>query len=147
MSVTVKLYTNTSDRRVVAKSLTLIAEKSCEFKGDIDVENPVLILTGDGATYAASVNYVEIAAFNRKYFARCRVLTGGLVEVTCSVDILSSAWDYIKTQKAVIDRQESEYNLYLDDGTFQSYSNDMVVTKEFSGGFSSPSYVLVLAGG
>lgn len=147
MSVTVKLYTNTSDRRVVSKSLTLVAEKSCDFKGDVSVTNPVLILTGDGATYAENVNYVEIADFGRKYFATCRVLTGGFVEVSCSVDILSSAWDYIKTQEAVLDRQQTDYNLYLDDGTFQSYSNDMVVTKEFSDGFSSPSYVLVLAGG
>lgn len=147
MSVTVKLYTNKSDRRVVNKNLSLVAEKSCEFKGDVDAVSPVLILTGDGATYAASVNYVEIPIFNRKYFARVRVLTGGFIEISCEVDILSSAWDYIKSNQAVIDRQESEYNLYLNDGTFQTYANEMVVTKEFSGGFTTPSYVLVLAGG
>ena len=146
MSVEVKCYTNLSDRRKADKALTLVDNKSCEFKGDVSIVNPVLIVTGDAATYA-SVNYVEIADFNRCYFASCRSLTGGLIEISCTCDVLTSAWKHgLKDLEAIIARQQEEYNLYLNDGTFQSYANDQVVTKEFSSGFSTPAYVLIVAG-
>lgn len=146
MSVTVKFYTNNSDRKTAAKTLDLIASKDCDLKGDCSITNPVLIVTGDAATYAAC-NYMEIADFNRYYFAEVTSLPGGLLEIRGEVDVLSSAWaNGLADLDAVIDRQEANYNLYLNDGTFQAQANDQVVTKEFSSGFSSPSYVLIVAG-
>ena len=147
MSVTVYLYSNGSDRRTAVKNLTLISTETCEFKGDVDVLRPVLIMEGAALTNIATLNYVDIPDLGRSYFASAKILPGGLVEISCEVDVLSTAWDYIKIREAVIARQEHDYNLYLNDGTFQAYANEQVVTKEFSGGFSSPAYVLVLAGG
>lgn len=143
--LSVYLYTNTSDKRVVAKSLTNQITKSCKLKGDCSILNPVLILTGDAGDYSL-VNYMYIPDFHRYYFCTVRALTGGLLEVTGEVDVLSSAWPYIANEEAVIDRQETEYNVYLNDGTFQAYAYDQVITKNFSGGFTSPGYVLVVAG-
>ena len=146
MSVTVNLYRNNSDRRRVNKDLTLRYTKSIELKGDVDVSNPVLILTGDVSEYAA-INYVHIGDFGRYYFLDPpRALPGGMVEIAGHVDILSTLAMPLWNAKAIVDRQETYYNLYLNDGTFQAQCNDKVVTKEFSGGFSSPSYVLILAG-
>lgn len=143
--ITVNFYTNTSDKRCVSKNLTSIASKSCRLKGDCDIVHPVLIVTGDAGDYSAC-NYMDIADFGRSYFATVRSLPGGLLEISGECDVLSSAWDAIKTQPAVIDRNEKEYNLYLADGTFQAYANSRVITKNFSGGFSTPSYVLVTSG-
>ena len=146
MSITLKCYKNLSDRRTAAKNLTLIANKSVELKGDTDIVNPTLIVTGDAATYAG-VNYVEIPAFKRFYHATCESLPGGLVRISCSCDVLSSAWAHgLQDCTAIIARQENEWNLYLNDGTFQAYANDQIQTKEFSGGFTTPSYVLIVAG-
>ena len=145
MSVTVNLYTNTSDRDYVHKTLSDPIVKTCELKGDVDLRRPVLIVTGDASDYSL-INYMSIPAFHRSYFVTCRALPGGLIEISGECDVLSSSWDYIKDSKAVIDRQENEYNLYLNDGTFSAYANDMVVTKTFSAGFSTPSYVMVVAG-
>lgn len=146
MSLTIEFYTNESDRRVASKSLTSIASKTCELKGDCDIVRPVIIVTGDAATYA-SCNYMYISAFNRYYFASVRSLPGGLLEISGECDILSSAWAAgLGDLSAVIDRQENAWNLYLNDGTFQAYANDQVVTKEFSDGFTNPCYVMVCAG-
>lgn len=147
MSVAINFYKNLSQAEKPVKDLTLIAAKSCELKGDVDLSNPTVIVSGDAAAFA-SCNYMDIADFNRKYFVTKVVsMPGGLLEVTGKCDVLTTAWALgLAGKEAVIERQENEYNLYLNDGTFQAYANDMVVTKEFSGGFSSPSYVLVVAG-
>lgn len=146
MSVRVNLYFNRSDRRVVEKDLQLMAEKDVELKGDVDVAHPTLILTGDAGDYAG-YNYMQIGKFGRYYFLDPPLaLPGGMVEITGHVDILSTCKDQLYSSYAIVERNETFYNLYLNDGTFQAQCNDKVVCKEFTGGFSSPSYVLILAG-
>lgn len=146
MSLTINCYKNLSDRRKAAKELELIETKTAELKGDVNIVSPVLILTGDAATYA-ECNYIEIPAFNRYYFAEFTANPGGILTATCNCDVLSSAWAHgLQDLQAVVARQQEEFNLYLNDGTFQAYANDQVVTKEFSAGFSTPAYVLVVAG-
>lgn len=156
MSVTVDCYKNLSDNRAAKKNLELIASKSCEFKGDVDVQRPVLLLTGDASNYSLC-NYVHIPAFNRYYYAKVKSVPGGMVEISCSRDPLTSAW-YLGLQdlSAVIERQQEEFNLYLNDGTFKAYANDLIQTKKFTlpspvpvgeiGGFGSPHYVVIVAG-
>ena len=148
-NVEVYLYEMTSDRRVADKTKTLKYTKDCTLKGDVDLQNPTLILSGDVANYA-TINYMYIPDFGRYYFLDPpRVLPGenGLVEVSGRCDVLTTAWmSGLKNLDAIIDRQESYYNLYLNDGTFQACANDNVVTKEFPYGFSTPKYVLVVAG-
>lgn len=156
MSVKVYLYTNLSDRRTAKKELVLIAEKDCEFKGDVDVQRPVLLLTGDASAYSLC-NYAKIAAFNRYYYATVKSVPGGMVEVSCVRDPLTSAWNLgLPNLPAVIERQQEQFNLYLNDGTFKAYANDQIQTKKFVqpspvpageiGGFGSPHYVLIVAG-
>ena len=148
-NIEVDLYEMTSDKRVADKSMTLIYQKDCKLKGDVDLTNPVLILSGNGETYA-TINYMYIPKFKRYYFLDPpRILPGenGLVEISGHCDVLTTAWNSgLKSLDAIIDRQECYYNLYLNDGTFQACANDNVVTKEFPDGFSSPAYVLVVAG-
>ena len=153
MSVTVYLYEMTSDRRRAVKTKDLIYTKTCTLKGDVDLSHPTLLLTGDVANYA-TINYMYIPDFQRYYFVDPpRVLPGedGLVEVSGSCDVLSTAWEMgLGSLDAIIDKQETFYNLKLNDGSFQACVNDIVQTKEFTigigEGFGSPGYVLVVAG-
>lgn len=152
-NVEVDLYEMTSDRRVAAKSTTLIYQKDCTLKGDVDLRNPAFILSGNVETYA-TINYMYVPKFKRYYFVDPpRVLPGenGLVEITGHCDVLSTAWaSGLKSLDAIVDKQETYYNLYLNDGSFQACVNDIVQTKEFTlgtgEGFGSPGYVLVVAG-
>lgn len=156
MSVTVKCYTNLSDRRMANKALELIASKNCEFKGDVDVLRPVLLLTGDASDYSLC-NYVQIPDLHRYYYATVKSVPGGMVEISCSPDPLTSAWHLgLADLYAVIERQQEQFNLYLNDGTLKAYANDLIQTKKFTlpspvptgeiGGFGSPQYVVIIAG-
>ena len=152
-NVEVDLYEMTSDRRVADKTKTLIYAQDCKLLGDVDLQRPTLILQGNVADYA-TINYMYIPAFQRYYYLDPpRVLPGenGLVEISGTCDVLSTAWGMgLKSLPAIIEKQESYYNLYLNDGTFQACANDNVVTREFTipagEGFTSPAYVLVVAG-
>lgn len=146
MSITITMYTNTSDRRRAQKALTEIAVKSCELKGDVDLLRPVLVLTGDAATYA-ECNYMYIEAFKRYYFCTVKSIPGGMLEITGEVDVLSSAWELgLSDLSCVMERQQDNWNLYLNDGTLKAYSNDLIQTKSWPQGFSDPKYVLIVAG-
>lgn len=144
--MTVNLYSMLSDENVLAKVKTGEITKSVELKGDCSITNPVMILTGDAGDYAL-INYMYVPDFNRYYYVTCRALPGGLIEVTGRVDVLCSCAPYLAQTPCVVRRQENDWNLYLNDGTFKAYANDKIVTKKFPAGFSNPSYVLVLAGG
>lgn len=139
--------TMTKDKNYTNKQVTQISSKDCQLKGDCSVTDPVLIVTGDAATYA-SCNYFEIADFGRKYFVTGgpTVLPGGLLEIRGHCDVLSTAWPRLATLPAVIERQEKEYNLLLNDGTFKAQADDQVVAKTFNAGFTGTSFVLVVAG-
>ena len=60
------LYKNLSENNVIGKSLTQINTLECNFKNDVSVINPTLVLL-----YADSIfesNYCFIPKFNRYYF-------------------------------------------------------------------------------
>ena len=70
-----------------------------------------------------------------------------MVRLTCHVDVRMSFKGEFLDLPAVVSRQEENYNLYLDDGSFMTYANPHVVTREFPSGFATPCYLLTLAGG
>ena len=63
-------------------------------------------------------------------------------------DYLSSWWNSVKENTAVIARQENKYNLYLNDPEWKIYTNKQVLTRQFPSGFlDSGNYFLTVVGG
>lgn len=144
----IKTYTNNSDPFTVNKDLTVVSTyTNCEMKEDSSIIDPVFLLSGAVSSFAA-VNYVYVASFNRYYYVRNIESEGnGMVRLTCHVDVRMSFKGEFLELPAVVSRQEENYNLYLDDGSFMTYANPHVVTREFPSGFATPCYLLTLAGG
>ena len=115
-------------------------------KEETSIIDPVIKIECDLSNYV-NCNYLTIPEFGRKYFVNnIRSVRNGLVEFSCHVDVLSSFADSIRTNKAIIKRQENKWNLYLNDGTFKVYQNPMVLTKAFPSGFTTQEFVLAVAG-
>lgn len=147
MAFNIILQTNNSDKNVLDKSITNITTLSGTLKNETSIINPVIIISGNLATYV-NCNYMTISNFGRSYFVTdIRSIRNGLLEVSAHVDVLSSFKTQIKGNTAIVHRQENLWNLYLNDGAFRVYQNPIVLTKEFSAGFSSPEFVLAVAGG
>lgn len=138
-----------SENNVVGKSIQVIKSVEAVVKGDMSVESPTIIFNYDGDI--SRINYVIINEFSRKYFVRnTKVLTGHRYELDCSVDVLETYKNSIKTLKAVIRKTESDAlsNMYFNDGSFVNSSKEFIYTLPFSDGFNeNAEFILITAGG
>lgn len=148
MSFSIVLSTNKSDDKAFTKSLTTITTLSGVLKESTSLIDPIIIIEASSAT-VANLNYITISDFKRSYFVKgVKSIKNNLWELTCHVDVLSSFSAEIKANTAIITRQESKWNLFLNDDSIRCYQNPTIVTREFPTGFfpSSPTYVLLVAG-
>ena len=140
------LQRNDSEKNKLDKELTTIATVTGELKSETSIIDPVIVVAGDFSSFA-TVNYMTIVVFKRSYFVtNVRSIRNGLVEFSCHVDVLTSFATEIRSNSAIIKRQENEWNLYLNDSVIRCYQNPIVSTYAFPSGFSGSSYVLLLAG-
>lgn len=146
----VKFYKNLSDKIVVDKNIEQIGNtiSSAVFKEDISVTDPVFTLKDFSSFNPATANYCYIDSLDRYYYITdIVILTPEIYEIHCHVDVMMSFKSGIRSNSAVISRQQSNYDYYLQDGVFKTkaYSNYDIL--KYSSGFSSFHYVLAVAGG
>lgn len=144
--MTIKLYNNLSDKIVVDKNIT---QKGSDVTGtlreDCSIIDPVIKMSAIGNNLLTS-NYAYITEFARYYYITNIVCVGDLFEVHMHVDVLMSFRGDIRTNNAVISRQERNYNLYLQDGVFKTYSQPHYEIKQFGTGFTDFQFVFCVAG-
>lgn len=146
MALTIVLQKNNSEENKLTKTLDIILTTSGTLKSNTSIIDPVILMNCD-LSAVVNCNYMTISDFKRSYFVRdIKSIRNGLVEFSCHVDVLSSFADSIKSNTAIIKRQENLWNLYLNDGTFKVYQNSSVLTKSFPSGFSTQEFVLAVAG-
>ena len=148
MSFTIKLYTNTSPRNFVTKSITQVGtDLTGDLRQETSIVKPAIMIELDSVP--ANVNYMYISDWGRYYFIEDIIsIRKGLWELRGTVDPLYTYATELKNCNGVTHRAESElaYNTYLDDGSFRAYSNPTIRTIEFPSGFSTWEYLLALAG-
>ena len=145
----VTLCNTTSERNIINKVIQDVISVNAIIKGEISVENPVLILdyTGD----SNNINYMKIPEFNRTYFINEIIkLTGHRYEVHGKSDVLESFKNSILNLSVIIDKQENDLisNKYYNDGSFISSEKEFIYTKNFPDGFlDDGEFILITAGG
>lgn len=146
MAFDILLQINNSEDNKVTKNLTLIATLNGTLKAETSLLDPTFIIESDLST-VAGCNYLTVSDFGRSYFIKdIRSLRNNLVEIRCHVDVLMSFAEEIKANYGIVRRQESDWNLYLNDGVLKVYQNPIVTTHAFPTGFEGESYILALAG-
>lgn len=141
------LYKNSSENNVIGKSLVQIKSVECNLKNDVSVINPTLVLL-----YADSIfesNYCFIPKFNRYYFIDEIIpITGDRSIIKCRVDVLESFKNDIKSLTAIINKQETIADKFIDDGSWIVENKDFLQSYNFSNGFNdSGEFILITAGG
>ena len=146
MAFDIMLQRNNSERNRITKDISEILTVSGELKAETSIIDPVIIIECD-LSAVVKCNYISIPTFGRSYFVNnIRSIRSGLVEFSCHVDVLSSFATEIRGNTAIVRRQEKNWNLYLNDGTFKIYQNPDVLTKAFPSGFTTQEFVLAVAG-
>lgn len=144
----VEIYKNLSENSVIGKIKTLVYSTECDIKGESSIINPVLILKYNEKIFES--NYIYIPAWSRYYFIDdVRVLTGGRVEVSLSVDVLESFKDSILELNVILsDTEQTGLNNYLPSESFVVNCKHKTDIVNFSNGLlDNGEYILITAGG
>ena len=147
MGLTATLYISASPVEKIGKALTAGGSYSCTLKDTTSVLNPVLILKTSDPVY--NYNYLYIQEFGRYYFINdIRSVNNNVWEISAHVDVLETYKTAILANSAVIKRQASQYNLYLDDPDFHAYNYERIQTLKFPANTFNKNlnYVLVVNG-
>ena len=147
MGLTATLYISASPVEKIGKSLTSGGTYTCTLKDTTSVLNPVLILRTSDPVY--NYNYLYIQEFGRYYFINdIRSVNNNVWEISAHVDVLETYKSAILANSAVIKRQASQYNLYLDDPDFHAYNYERIQTLKFPANTFNKNlnYVLVVNG-
>lgn len=146
MSFDIVLQTNTSPSNQLDKELTTLVTLTGTLREQCSIIDPVIMIYSD--SIPSTANYMTIETFGRSYFIKnITSIRAGLWQIEAHVDVLSSFKTGIRENSAIVKKQESQYNLLLNDGSLKVYQNPYVLTKSFPSGFSDLSFVLTVAGG
>lgn len=142
------LYTNESDDKVVTKNITTLATITGTLREQCSIIDPVITVSDSvvNNAIAAACNYAMIADFGRYYYIKNIKSVGKFWEITMHVDVLSSFQTQLKTLDAVISRQESKYNLYLQDDHFKTYANSHINMYPFPSSFNTQQFIFAVSG-
>lgn len=144
MSFDIIFQQNLSDVNVISKVITDISTATGSLKSATSILAPTVLFEGSLPT---NINYMTIPTFNRKYFIDdIKSVRNGLFEISAHVDVLTTYANEIKALECIIARQQNDWNLYLDDGSFKAYQNRLITIKKFPTGFSANQFVLGVAG-
>lgn len=141
----VHFFVNESERNTIGKVLKNELTVSGTLKKECSILRPSILFSGINP---AIYNYAYIPEFNRYYYIGNPVsVRENLWEIPFSVDVLESWKSQIKQQDAIIKRQESIWDLYLNDEKFKAESTNKTATILFPNDlFNTVNFILTAAG-
>ena len=146
MSFDIILQNNSSENIKLDKTLTDIVTLTGTLKDKCSIIDPIIIIETTHANIT-SANYMTIAEFGRKYFINEIVcLRTGLYEISAHVDVLGTYAADIRKNRAIISRNEHQYDLKLNDGIFKTQQNPRIAQFPFPSGFTNWNFVIGIAG-
>lgn len=157
------LFINNSPPNYAYKNLSneiAIDASDCRMKGPVDILNPVIEINkdrfGSGSwTNHNKYNYCKIPAFGRSYFVKYIADLGGVVELQCNVDVLSTYIGNLIGKSFEVERAsnsnkgdsllfaDAERPLQINKKTERETAQRLLVFPQNSGG----GYYLTVAGG
>lgn len=140
---------NSSEVNKVDKNIETIYTIRGDLRESSSIIDPQILIGGMDMQKIKDGNYLTIPSFGRSYFIRnIESVNHSLILITAHVDVLSSFAASIRTNSAIVKRQQNSpiWNLYLNDGSLKAYQNPQVITKPFPQGFTTVELVLATAG-
>jgi hypothetical protein len=142
--MTITTYNSTSDKRVLNKNITKIADITADIITPTDILNPSFVLDKNNAVG----NYIYCDELHRYYYIdSITQTTAHRSVINCSVDVRMSWADDIKALTGTIDRQENMNNGYIIDERYKALAYKKIVCKAFPLGLDNDSIILMTVGG
>ena len=140
------LYQNISEYNAVNKTIRELTTLTGTLREESSIIDPIITIS-DIDNYVGSMNYAYIPDFNRYYFiTNIESVNSNLWRVSFHVDVLFTYRAQIKSNSAIIERNENQYDLKLNDGLFKTQQNPRIAQFPFPSGFNTWNFVLAIAG-
>lgn len=147
MSFTINLGKSESPVNAIEKRFIVKLTLTGTIRNESEVINPTIIINTTFADIFLC-NYMQIPTFGRSYFiTSIKSIRTGVFEIQAHCDVLSSFASEIKTNRAIILRQEHKFNLLLNDDVFKCKQNARVYYRAFPSQLGNYNYILTVAGG
>ena len=110
-------FKNKSDLRYINKTITPVGNPITQLylKDKTELLNPVIILDD----FPQDVNYCHLSEFDRFYYLTNVEFIEGQFYTSWHVDVLMSFKDDIMKNKALVQRNTNDYDLYMQDNEFK----------------------------
>lgn len=144
----ITIYENRSENNVLDKSITRLGStQSGTLREDCSIIDPVIRIESFTDFDIKRANYAYIPDFNRYYYINNIICKSDKIfELHMHVDVLKTYASGIRGNTAIISRQETDYNLYLQDGVFKTYANPHFEIRQFPNGFDDFHFIFSVAG-
>lgn len=137
--MTITLYTNQSDDRVLTK--TLSNATTIQNVRLLDSDN-ILSPTFDLITNPTHFNYLYAPALNRYYFITgIDIMDNNIYRIRCDVDVLMSFSDAIKNLRVIAHRSASNGNTFITDKSITSEQRPSISTYRVTNGLFTPHLI------
>lgn len=145
-AITINLYTISDDRDHIDKTLgTPTSYTNCVIKEQVSVQDPVIRIQSEDNL--SGYNYAYIERYGRYYFInRIETTPDRFWVLHMHSDVLMSRKTQIRALKGTVNRSESLYNFYLNDGQFKALAYRNIVTKTFPQAVANDSCILMTVG-
>lgn len=142
----ITLMNNTSEYNALNKSLNEVVTIEGVLRDESSIIDPV-IKTSNIDNYVGTINYAFIPNFNRYYFiTNVESVQNNIWKISMHVDVLYTYRYEIEHNHAIIERNETDYDLKLNDGLFKTQQNPRIAQFPFPNGFDHWDFVLAVAG-
>lgn len=139
--MTIKLYNNSSPKKTIGKTLTLVDTLTGSLRAECDMLNPSIVIEHSGVINA---NYAKIEEFNRYYFIKTITsVRQDLWRVEMHEDVRESWGASIKQNRAIIERASGYYNLYLKDSMLPLEQDTFTTTYALGNEFAKSGVFLL----
>lgn len=144
--ITIDLLNTSDPINKVRKSTSAYASFTGDLKENCSILKPVVTVKHTGAILA---NYAYISTFDRYYFVDdVTILTNELQQIKLSVDPLYSHAAGLLACPCIVAKNQSDFNLYLNDSNYKCLQYPILMAVQFPRGFDLDlsKFVLTLIG-
>ena len=148
----VSVYSVSDDKRTINKNIgvPITTYQGVRLKEDTDIINPIFRLTKIAIADLKKINYLYCEYLGRYYFINDITFSkGGIVELSCHVDVLQTYASAILSREAYVTRQEnaSKSQNYFYDSNYPIRSDVTVYPLPIGTVGSGVGYYLTVNGG
>lgn len=140
------LYSTTSPKNKLNKSLTQVASIDGESHEEIGRVNTFFILTKNQITNVKNSNYLLSNVTGKYYFIVDYEIINQTIKVNAREDVLMNFKTAIRNNTCTVSRNENLSNSYLYDNGYQLKAYNIVATRAFPNGMETESIILMTIG-